>query len=208
MMITIDGVAASGKSTVASGVARALGVPYVSSGLLYRAAALSGLEAGLPLSDARALLAQLGQVPVRLEAHPEGNRVWIGGVERTADLHASEVDAGVSTVAGHPEIRRWVDSQLQALPAPFVAEGRDMGTNVFPAAPVKFYLTASPRVRALRRAQERPEEASAIEAALIERDRQDSRQIVPAADATVLDTSDLSAQEVIDRILKAVAARG
>ena len=199
--MTIDGVAASGKSSVASGVAQALGIPYVSSGLLYRAATLLGLEAGLALEDAASLLAHLQANPLRLEPRAEGNRVWTGERELTAELHSSRVDAGVSRVAALPEVRAWVDAQLRALPEPFVAEGRDMGTNVFPHAGAKFYLTASPRVRAERRAKERPEDVPAIEAALTERDRLDTVQSAPAPDARVIDTGPLTLEEVIGVVL-------
>lgn len=199
--MTIDGVAASGKSSVASGVARALGVPYVSSGLLYRAATLLGLESGLPLGDASALLTLLNTSPLRLEPLAGGNRVWLGERDLTQGLHSSRVDAGVSEVARLPPVREWVNAQLRALPEPFVAEGRDMGTNVFPHADAKFYLTASPRVRAERRAQERSEDVPAIEAALIERDRRDARQSAPAADARVIDTGPLTLEGVVGAVL-------
>lgn len=205
--MTIDGVAASGKSSVASGVARALGVPYVSSGLLYRAATLLALEAGVPLNDASSLLAHLRAHPLRLEPLPEGNRVWAGERDLTPALHSSRVDSGVSAVAALPEVRAWVDAQLRALPEPFVAEGRDMGTHVFPQAAAKFYLTASPRVRAERRARERPEDVSAIEAALVERDRRDALQSAPAPDAQVIDTGPLTLEEVIGRILASLRER-
>lgn len=205
--MTIDGVAASGKSSVASGVARALGIPYVSSGLLYRAATLLALEQELDLGDAAALLAHLRANPVRLEPLAEGNRVWVGGRELTAELHSSRVDAGVSRVAALPEVRAWVDAQLRALPEPFVAEGRDMGTNVFPHAEAKFYLTASPRVRAERRAKERPEDVPAIEAALTERDLLDAAQSAPAPDARVIDTGALTLEGVIAAVLAGLSAQ-
>ena len=204
MIVTIDGVAASGKSSVSSGVARALGIPYVSSGLLYRAATLLGLEARLDLGEAAPLLSHLQMLPLRLEPLPEGNRIWKGERDLTPQLHQSAVDAGVSTAAAHPEIRAWVDDQLRQLPPPFVAEGRDMGTNVFPQAGAKFYLTASPRIRAERRSAERPEDVGAIEAALVERDARDRVQSAPAPDARVIDTGPLSLEEVIAEILKGV----
>lgn len=204
MIVTIDGVAASGKSSVSSGVARALGIPYVSSGLLYRAATLLGLEARLDLGEAAPLLAHLHTLALRLEPLAEGNRIWQGERDLTPQLHQSAVDAGVSAVAAHPELRAWVDEQLRRLPPPFVAEGRDMGTNVFPQAGAKFYLTASPRIRAERRAAERPEDVDAIEAALVERDGRDRVQSAPAPDARVIDTGPLSLEEVIAEILKGV----
>lgn len=201
MIVTIDGVAASGKSSVSSGVAQALGVPYVSSGLLYRAATLLGLEADLDLRGAPGLLKLLGTHPVRLEPLAGGNRVWQGERDLTDDLHSTRVDRGVSVVAALPEVREWVDAQLRALPEPFVAEGRDMGTNVFPHAPHKFYLTASARIRAERRARERPEDVPAIEADLQRRDELDTVQSAPAPDALVIDTGPLDLQGVIDTIL-------
>ncbi|MFW8625704.1 (d)CMP kinase [Deinococcus sp. ME38] len=201
MIVTIDGVAASGKSSVSSGVAQALGVPYVSSGLLYRAATLLGLEADLDLRGAPDLLQLLGTHPVRLEPLAGGNRVWQGDRDLTDDLHSTRVDRGVSVVAAIPEVREWVDAQLRALPEPFVAEGRDMGTNVFPHAPHKFYLTASARIRAERRARERPEDVPAIEADLQRRDELDTVQSAPAPDALVIDTGPLDLQGVIDTIL-------
>lgn len=200
MIVTIDGVAASGKSSVASGVARALGIPYVSSGLLYRAATLLGQDAGLDLNMTAPLLACLREHPLRLEPLAEGNRVWQGQRDLTPDLHSSAVDRGVSVVAAQAEVRTWVDDQLRALTPPFVAEGRDMGTNVFPHAPAKFYLTASPRVRAQRRSRERPEDVAAIEAALVQRDALDTAQSAPAPDACVIDTGPLTLEQVIAAI--------
>ncbi|GGL97431.1 (d)CMP kinase [Deinococcus aerophilus] len=207
MIVTIDGVAASGKSSVASGVARALQVPYISSGLLYRGATLLGLQAGLDLHDARALLVTLQAQPLRLEPLAEGNRVWHAEQDVTEQLHSTRMDRGVSVVAALPEVRAWVDAQLRALEAPFVAEGRDMGTNVFPQAPAKFYLTASPRIRAERRARERPEDVPAIEAALILRDQLDAAQSAPATDAVVIDTGPLTLEGVIEAILAHLPAR-
>lgn len=203
-IVTIDGVAASGKSSVSSGVARALGVPYLSSGLLYRAATLLALDDQADLNDEAAVLAALKAHPIRLEPLAEGNRVWQGTRDLTDDLHSTRVDHGVSVVAVLPGVRAWVNEQLRQVPPPFVAEGRDMGTNVFPHAAAKFYLTASPRVRAQRRAQERPEDVDAIEAALIRRDDLDRVQSAPAGDAHVIDTGPLDLDGVIQAILTRV----
>lgn len=207
MIVTVDGVAASGKSSVSGGVAQALGIPYVSSGLLYRAATLLGLDAGLDLSGAGALLAHLRAHPLRLEPLAQGNRVWQAGRDLTPELHSSRVDDRVSLVAAHPAVRAWVDEQLRALPAPFVAEGRDMGTAVFPHAAHKFYLTASARIRAERRAQERPEAIPEIEAALRRRDELDRGQLAPAEDARVLDTGPMTLESVIGTIVADIRRR-
>ncbi|AWN22402.1 (d)CMP kinase [Deinococcus irradiatisoli] len=212
MIVTIDGVAASGKSSVAGGVARALGMPYVSSGLLYRAATLLALEAGTDLGDAPALLQLLERSPLRLEPLPEGNAVFLAGPQGerdlTADAHTGEVDAGVSALAQLPELRGWVNARLRALTPPFVAEGRDMGTAVFPGASAKFFLTASPRVRALRRVKERLDDVDAVEAALIARDAKDRQQSQPAADAHRIDTSELDLPGVIAAVLAELERSG
>lgn len=204
MIVTIDGVAASGKSSVAARVARELGYPFVSSGLLYRAVARLALRESVDPDEERALLDLLRRSPLVLRPLPDGNEVWAGQENLTPELHTHEVDAAVSQVARHPALRAWVNDQLRALPEPFVVEGRDMGTAVFPQARAKFYLTASPRVRAERRVRERTEDISAVEAALRERDVRDAAQSSPAPDATVLDTSHLTLDEVVGRILREV----
>ena len=204
MIVTIDGVAASGKSSVTARVAAALGLPFLSSGLLYRAATHLAQQSDLSLTDEAAVLAHLEAHPVTLRPLPGGNQAWQGGRDLTPELHTAQVDAGVSPVARLPGVRAWVNAQLGQVPPPFVAEGRDMGTAVFPQAGAKFFLTAAPAVRARRRAAERPQEVAAIEAALRARDAQDAAQSVPAADAELLDTSDLGLDEVVEHILTAI----
>jgi CMP/dCMP kinase len=214
VIVTIDGVAASGKSSVASGVARALGIPYVSSGLLYRAVTLLALERGLTPPTAPDVLALLAEQLIELEPLQGGNRVYAGpgpdGAGRrdlTDDAHTSAVDAGVSAVAQLPEIREWVNDRLRALPPPFVAEGRDMGTAVFPQAGAKFFLTASARVRAQRRVHERQDDIDKIEAGLRARDEHDAAQSHPAPDAQVIDTGELDLNGVIQAVLDGVKQR-
>lgn len=200
MIITIDGVAASGKSSVSKGIASYLNIPYISSGLLYRAATFLAIEAGIQPDQEKDILEHLQEHSVRLEPLTTGNKVWQHERELTHSLHSSLMDQHVSTVAVLPGIRIWVNQQLRALPMPFVAEGRDMGMVVFPEAECKFYLTASARVRAERRSSERPENISIVEAALIARDKQDARNITPAADALVIDTSHMTLQSVVDLV--------
>ncbi len=207
MIVTIDGVAASGKSSVAARVARELGYPFVSSGLLYRAAARLALRENLGLGDEAALLDLLRRAAPELRPSAGGNQVWCSGRDLTPELHTAEVDAAVSRVAHFPALRAWVNAQLRGLPEPLVAEGRDMGTAVFPQAGAKFYLTASPRVRARRRLGERAgADVNAVELALRERDTRDQAQSRPAPDAQVLDTSELSLESVVERILRTVRA--
>ncbi len=204
VIVTIDGVAASGKSSVAARVAAALGVPFLSSGLLYRAATHLAQEADLSLTDEAPLLAHLNTHPVTLHPQVGGNEAWQGERDLTPHLHTAQVDAGVSPVALLPGVRAWVNAQLRQAAPPFVAEGRDMGTAVFPHATAKFFLTADPTVRARRRAAERPQDVAAIEAALRARDAHDAAQSVPAEDAELLDTSHLNLDEVVNHILAAV----
>jgi CMP/dCMP kinase len=203
-VITIDGLAASGKSTVARRVALALGVPYVSSGLLYRAITVAALEADLDLEGEAELLGCLSSNEIRLEPLAEGNRVWLGGREITDAAHSSEVDANVSKVARHANVRHWVNTQIRTLPKPFVAEGRDMGAVVFLDSPAKIFLTASPRVRAQRRTLERPEDLETIEAALRTRDELDAVNSAAAPDAFKLDTSNLTLEQVVASVLERV----
>ncbi|MGC8967449.1 MAG: (d)CMP kinase [Thermus sp.] len=202
-IVTIDGPSASGKSSVARRVAEALGVPYLSSGLLYRAAAFLALRAGVDPGDEAGLLGLLQRFRVRLVPGKE-NRVLAEGEDLTPSLHTLEVDRVVSEVARLPGVRAWVNERLKEVPPPFVAEGRDMGTAVFPEAPHKFYLTARPEVRARRRAKERPQAYEAILQDLLRRDEKDKAQSAPAPDALLLDTSDLTLEEVVAWILERV----
>jgi CMP/dCMP kinase len=206
-VITIDGLAASGKSTVARRVALSLGVPYVSSGLLYRAITVAALAGHLNLEGETELLGCLRTNQIRLEPLSEGNRVWLGNREITDAAHSSEVDANVSKVARHAQVRAWVNTQIRKLPKPFVAEGRDMGAVVFPDSPAKIFLTASPRVRAQRRTLERPEDLETVEAALRTRDELDAMNSAAAPDAFKLDTSHLTLEQVVHSVLKHVQDR-
>jgi CMP/dCMP kinase len=203
-VITIDGLAASGKSSVARRVALALGLPYVSSGLLYRAITVTALEANLDLENETALLEHLHANEIRLEPLAEGNRVWIGTSEITSEAHSSEVDANVSKIARHAQVRAWVNTQIRKLPKPFVAEGRDMGAVVFRDTPAKIFLTANPRVRAQRRTLERPENLETVEAALRTRDELDAVNSAAAPDAFMLDTGNLTLEQVVANVLERV----
>lgn len=201
-ILTIDGPAASGKSSVARGVAQALGIPVLSSGLLYRAATYLALAARSDLDDEAALLALLAKHTIVLSAQPESLR--IDGQELGGALHTHEVDRAVSRVARHPGVRRWVNARLRDIPPPFVVEGRDMGRAVFPEAAYKFYLTASPEVRAARRLRERPAELDEMIEAIKARDALDRAQLAPADDAVHIDTSALTLEQVIEAIVAQV----
>jgi len=200
-VITLDGPAASGKSTVARRVAAALGVPCVSSGLLYRAATAIVTGAGTDPDDPAAVLATLARHRVELVPGIDGDVLRIDGRDVTRGVQSDEVDAVVSRVASHPEVRGWVGDRLREMPAPFVIDGRDMGSVVFPRARHKFYLEASPEVRAARRVGERAADLASVTQAIRRRDGLDARQLVPAPDAQHLDTGPLTLDEVVAWVL-------
>ncbi|MFA5550683.1 MAG: (d)CMP kinase [Trueperaceae bacterium] len=206
LVITIDGPAASGKSSVARLLARRLGVAYVSSGLLYRAATLAAIEPNFDLADEDAVVQLLGQHQVTLHADAHGNRVSIDGTDVTEELNTDAIDVAVSTVARHPKVRSWVTERLREVQGSFVIDGRDMGTAVFPHARVKFFLTADPEIRASRRAGERSGELRQIAERLRKRDEQDAQQSAPAPDALFIDTGELTLGQVVDEVLSRVQA--
>jgi CMP/dCMP kinase len=203
-VVTLDGPAASGKSSVARRVAAALGVPCVSSGLLYRAATALVTEAGADAGDPAAILALLEGHRVELLPGVDGDVLRIDGVDATRAVQTDAIDAAVSRLAAHPPVRDWVGERLREMPAPFVIDGRDMGSVVFPQAGHKFYLDASPEVRAARRVGERGADLRAVAAAIRLRDELDARQLAPAPDAVHLDTGSMTLDEVVAWVLSRV----
>lgn len=207
-VITIDGPAASGKGTIAERVAAALGFHYLDSGALYRLAALSALEAKADFTEPAALEA----VARSLKPVFRDGSVWLGGRDVGSAIRTEEVGAAASKVAAVPGVRAALyDLQRSAALAPgLVADGRDMGTVVFPEAPLKVFMTASAAVRAERRARQleaRGEKAdrAALTRDLEARDRRDRERaaapLKPAADARELDTSDMGVEEVVKKVL-------
>ncbi|MDY4163758.1 MAG: (d)CMP kinase [Sutterella sp.] len=207
-VITLDGPAASGKGTIAERVAQALGFHYLDSGALYRIATLNALKKGVPLDDAAALTAAAEQLAPRFE----GGRILLDGEDVTTAIRSEEVSAATSRVAVVPGVRAALFAlQKNAARLPgLVADGRDMGTVVFPDAPLKVFMTASARVRAERRYRQligRGETADleALTRDLEERDRRDSQRATaplrPAEDAKVLDTSEMGIEEVVKKVL-------
>ncbi|MBF0875284.1 (d)CMP kinase [Gluconobacter cerevisiae] len=202
LVIAVDGPAAAGKGTLAKALAAKLGLPYLDTGLLYRAVARRMVNAGLdPAGDASVEAQALQQQDLA-----------------RSDLRVPEIDRGASLVAAQPAVRAaLLDRQrVFASETGAVVDGRDIGTVVFPDADVKFFITASPRTRALRRhrqvAGETPLEGSALDAAVSEivaRDARDSSRetapLVQAADAVLIETDGLSAAEVLDKAGEIVA---
>ncbi len=198
-IITIDGPSASGKTSVAKLVAQRLGIPYISSGLLYRAVALICL---LENASAEEVEERLEKHRLELRPTPDHNHILLDGHDVTEALHSLEVDQIVSAVAVRPVIRRYVNEVLRNIPPPFVVDGRDMGSTVFPKAGYKFYLTASPKVRALRRVPERDATFETVLSEILRRDEADQQQSAPAKDAIILDTSHLDLDGVVREVLK------
>jgi cytidylate kinase len=213
-VIAIDGPAGSGKTTTAQAVARALGFGHLDSGALYRAVTLAGLEAGA-LDSGQAILAAAEAARVALVSVGEGFRPEAFGVDVSEAVRSARVTAQVSRIAAWPPVRDWVNRQLRAVaaahPTGVVVDGRDIGTVVFPDAPLKVFLTADPEVRARRRVVQEgraPDAASVGQATeqLGSRDAADTRRAVaplkPAGDAAVLDGTRLEFQEQVAEIVR------
>jgi cytidylate kinase len=207
IVITIDGPAGAGKSTLGRFLARQLGFRYLDSGALYRAVAWRAGRLGLDFTDTAALRAMLEDFQPKVSSDFRGFRLFIDGTEVTQELRTPGVSRDASRVATLPEVRQWVTDWLRdwADGQKVVAEGRDLGTVVFPGAQVKFYLDAALGVRAARRRQDWTSEAAApaldnIAVHLAERDRQDeSRAEAPLRvppGAIRIDTTNLSPEEV------------
>ena len=221
LIIAIDGPAGAGKSAAARLLAARLDLPYVDTGAIYRALALLAVEAGIPLppdeAGVRKLVHLAWQLRIRFGGTTQEPKVFLGDREVTSALRSVTISKASSIVSAIPEVR----AQLLALQRALgkkgaVVEGRDIGTVVFPEAFIKFFLTARPEVRAQRRAQElRVSQANVDFASVLEeirqRDLRDATREVcplrPAADAIVIDTSDLRLEEVVQELTKLVLQR-
>ncbi len=206
-VVAIDGAAGSGKSTLARLLAKELSLPYINTGVMYRALTRLALDTETSPDDTRALVA----LSERLSFSVVGDdppEVEVEGY-RALDLHALEVDSTVSSVARHPEVRERLRSLQRSAgeAAGAVVEGRDIGSVVFPDARVKLYLVADPAVRADRRVVERPEARRATAEALARRDARDAltNPFEPAEGAVVLDTGATDPEATLAAALAIVA---
>ncbi|HET7120172.1 MAG TPA: (d)CMP kinase [Solirubrobacterales bacterium] len=210
MVIAIDGPAGAGKSTVARAVAAELGFTYLDSGAMYRCVALAALEAGLAPDDGEAL----GALSEGLEIGFDGRRVLLGEREVSEEIRTPEVSAVASLVSVHPRVREAMVARQRQLIATgrYVAEGRDIGTVVSPEAPLKVFLTASDEERARRRAAETGEDVESVLAAQRQRDDRDRDRehgaLRAAHDAVEVDTSAMSLEEVVGRIVALAREKG
>jgi cytidylate kinase len=215
-VIAIDGPSGSGKSTVARGVAAALELDVLDTGAMYRAVTLAALESETPLDDGAACAKLAATHDIRVEA----GVTTLDGRDVSTEIRGPAVTQAVSTVAAHPAVREvlvaqqraWVDAHGGG-----VVEGRDIGTVVFPGAPLKVFLTASDDVRAERRrgdelAAARPVDVATVKESLERRDALDSGRaaspLLQAADAVVVDTSNSDADTVVAELVRTLRERG
>ena len=217
-IVTIDGPSGSGKGTVSRAVARALEWGLLDSGALYRLVALAARRAQVPLDDVPALSRLAARFDIRFGAGPRDEEiVWLDGAEVTRDIRTETAGNDASKVAALPAVRAALLDRQRAFAVPpgLVADGRDMGTVVFPGAGAKIFLTASLEERALRRHNQLKEKGvaatlAALSIEIAERDQRDisrsASPLVASADAVLLDTTGMPVKAVVERVL--AVARG
>jgi CMP/dCMP kinase len=218
-VMTIDGPSGSGKGTVSRAAAKALGWSLLDSGALYRLVALAGRQAGVSLDDGPSLARLAREFDIRFGSSDSGGEiVWLDGKEVTAAIRTEVAGNDASKVAALPLVRAALLERQQrfAVEPGLVADGRDMGTVVFPLAEVKIFLTASALERASRRHKQLKEKGvaanlAALSLEIAERDQRDmNRAIAPlvaSADAVLLDTTGMSVEAVVERVLRVARER-
>jgi cytidylate kinase len=216
-VITIDGPSGSGKGTVARRLADALGYHLLDSGALYRLTALSAERSRIPFDDPDAVAEIARDLDIRFDSHDDGSeRIWLADEDVTLEVRKESTGAGASAVAALPAVRAALLERQRAFQrAPgLVADGRDMGTQVFRSAPLKIFLTASAEERARRRHKQLKDKGLDVSLAALsrdieDRDRRDSERSVapltPAPDARILDSSGMSIEAVTNTVLGWVA---
>jgi len=216
LIIAIDGPAGAGKSTIASRLARKLCYANLESGAMYRALALRAIEWDASFDDEDALLKMAQDSIITLDRAIGGNRVLLNGKDISARIRERDVTEGASRVSVHPKVREWMVALQREMGTEggVVMEGRDIGTKVFPDADLKIFLDADPVIREQRRLDQqhvKGPSAQTMAAELRERDRRDRTRaaspLVPAEDAVVLDSTNMSEDEVLNRIEQLVEER-
>ncbi len=217
-LIAIDGPAGAGKSSTARQVAWRLGLPYLDTGALYRAAAYAALKQRVDLKDSAAIAKVVDKAVITFAQAERGVKVWVDGIDVTSDIRQPDVNLAVSPVCEVSEVRRkMVAMQRNWAARGFgVIEGRDIGTTVCPNAGLKVFMTARPEIRALRRGKElgidqSPESLAKLTAEIAERDRRDTERddspLKPAAEAIILDTSDMLFADQVNNIVRVASER-
>ncbi|MFP3881118.1 MAG: (d)CMP kinase [Actinomycetota bacterium] len=210
MIVTLDGPGGTGKSTVSRAVAARAGLPHLDTGAYYRAATLAVLRAGVDPDDPEAVY----RIVSRMSMDQEGDRMYLDGEDVSTEIRGEAVTSAVSDVSAHPKVRKLLVEKQRAWAEEHgggVVEGRDIGSVVFPDAEVKVFLDASPKVRARRRALETGERFEEVLEDLKRRDGLDSTRpasplMVPEG-AVVLDTSELSIDQVVEQLLGLIEAK-
>jgi cytidylate kinase len=212
-IITIDGPVASGKSTVSRLLAKRLDFFYLDTGAMYRAVAFQAERKGIEIGDKQELRELCQNLDLRFQTDEEGTKLYLGEEDISLALRTPEMDLLSSTISAIKEVREAMTGLQRQIgqKGRLVAEGRDMGTIVFPNAEYKFFITASPRVRAKRRYKERINRSESVSLEAVEkelkiRDHQDETRPIaplrPAKDAKIIDTTSLNPNQVIEKILK------
>jgi cytidylate kinase len=214
-VLAIDGPSGSGKGTLAARLAERLGWHLLDSGALYRIVAAAAIDRGIELDDEVELAALAGDLGIRFER----DRVWVDGQDLTLTIRTEAVSVGSSKVAALVAVRKAILEQQRAMcRAPgLVADGRDMGTVVFPMAPLKIFLDASPEIRAERRYNQLKNKGLSVNlrallASIRERDERDRKRAVsplrPANDAILIDSTGMSIDAVVERVYAEAIERG
>ena len=222
LIVAVDGPSGTGKSSTCRQLAKDLGAKYVDTGAMYRVATLAVLRAGVDPADTQAVIAATADLPLEVSDDPDSKQVLLAGEDVSKVIREDEVTRNVSAVSAIPEVRQnLVDLQrkLAAQAHRAIVEGRDIGTVVLADAPVKIFMTASAQVRAQRRYDQNvaagiPSDFDTVLADVERRDAADSSRATsplrPAEDAVVVDTSELTLQEVLQRLTAIIkeSARG